>query len=74
MDIAEKSQLLAEMLEVDVSEIQPEAELTSFDMWDSMAALSLIALLEEHFGRADVDGGLIRKMKKIADVFNVMEK
>jgi acyl carrier protein len=74
MDIAEKSQLLAEMLEVDVSEINAEAALDSFASWDSMAALSLIALLEEHFGRADVDGGLIRKMKTIDDVFKVMEK
>jgi hypothetical protein len=39
-----------------------------------MAALSLIALLEEHFGRSDIDGTQIRQMKKVSDIFEVMER
>ena len=73
MDIAEKNRLLAEMLEVDASEVHADRELESFSTWDSMATLSLIALLEEHFGRADIDGTQIRHMKKIDDIFKVME-
>ena len=74
MDIAEKTRLLAEMLEVDASEVHADTELESFSTWDSMAALSLIALLEEHFGRSDIDGTQIRHMKKVDDIFKVMEK
>jgi len=74
MDIIEKSRLLADMLEVDIAEIRADATLESFAMWDSMTTLSLIALLEEYFGRKDVDGVSIQEMKKIEDVFTVMEK
>jgi acyl carrier protein len=72
MDIAQKTRLLAEMLEVDVSEVQADRDLESFSNWDSMAALSLIALLEEYFGRSDVDGTQIRHMKRVDDIFKVM--
>lgn len=74
MDIAEKTRLLAEMLEVDASEVQAERELESYATWDSMATLSLIALLEEHFGRSDIDGTQIKHMKHVGDIFKVMEK
>jgi acyl carrier protein len=74
MDIAEKTRLLAEMLEVDISEVKADKELESLSSWDSMAALSLIALLEEHFGRSDIDGTQIRHMKKVDDIFKVMER
>jgi acyl carrier protein len=74
MDIAEKTRLLAEMLEVDISEVQADKQLESLSNWDSMAALSLIALLEEHFGRSDIDGTQIRQMKKVSDIFEVMER
>lgn len=74
MDIAEKTRLLADMLEVDVSEIDAGTQLDSLATWDSMAALSLIVLLEEHFGRADIDGNQIKHMKTVGDIFKVMEK
>jgi acyl carrier protein len=74
MDIAEKTRLLAEMLEVEISEVQADKRLESLSNWDSMAALSLIALREEHFGRSDIDGAQIREMKKVSDIFEVMER
>jgi acyl carrier protein len=74
MDIAEKTRLLAEMLEVDISEVQADKQLESLSNWDSMAALSLIALLEEYFDRSDIDGTQIRQMKKVGDIFEVMER
>jgi len=74
MENAVKIQLLAEMLEVDTSEISSETELDSIPTWDSMAALSLIALLEEHFDRSDIDGNQIKNFKRIGDILNVMEK
>jgi acyl carrier protein len=74
MDVIEKTVLLAEMFEVDVSQINGDTILESIPTWDSMAVLSLIALLEENFGRTDIDGREISQMKFIKDIFKVMEK
>lgn len=73
MDIIEKTQLLAEMLEVSASSINAATLLDSIPTWDSMAALSLIILLEENFGRMDIDGSQLKNMKTVEDIFNVME-
>ena len=73
MDIIEKTQLLAETLEVSPSSINAATLLDSIPTWDSMAALSLIILLEEKFGRVDIDGSQIKNMKTIEDIFKVME-
>lgn len=73
MDATEKTRLLAEMLEVDVSEIKADTLLESIPAWDSMAVLMLISLLEEYFGRSDIDGREISQMKTIEHIFKVME-
>lgn len=73
MDIAQKSQLVAELLDVDVSEINGEKSLDQFDTWDSMAALSLIVMLDEHFHRSDIDGQRIKSFKTVNDLFHIME-
>lgn len=74
MDIEKKVRLLAEILEVDTTEIKADFRLDAYPTWDSMAVLSLMDLLEEHFSRSDVDGSQIRNMKKVEDVFKLMEK
>jgi len=74
MNVDKKTSLLAEMFEVDASEINSDTLLESIPTWDSMAVLSLIALLEEYFGRSDIDGQEISQFKTIEDIFKVMEK
>ena len=74
MDVDKKTKLLAEMFEVDALEINSDTLLESIPTWDSMAVLSLIALLEEYFGRSDIDGREISQFKTIEDIFKVMEK
>lgn len=74
MDIKQKVKLLSELLEVEVEEVKPEKLLDSFAGWDSMTALSLIAMLEEHFDRSDIDGSLIKKITIVQDILNLMEK
>lgn len=74
MDISEKIKLLADILEVDAEGIDANQMLDSIPTWDSMAALSLIAMLEEHFNRSDIDGNLIKRMVSVQDILNVMEK
>lgn len=39
---------MAEILEED--SVQPNAKLTSFEAWDSLAQLSIIALADENYG------------------------
>lgn len=74
MNDIEKIKLLADMLEITPAELNADTALDSLTNWDSMAALSLIALLEEHFDRADIDGSQIKHMKKVAEILEIMEK
>ena len=40
---------IAEILEVDVDDIQSSDELKSFDSWDSLSSLSIISFVEEDY-------------------------
>ena len=74
MDIEGKMCLIAELLEEEVSVISPATELAAMDYWDSMAALSLIVLLEENFGRTDISSDKIKTMTTVQHILDVMEK
>lgn len=67
-----KIELIAEILDVDTDEISPEMSLDSFD-WDSVAALSFIAMMDEEFNKA-VKGADIKKLVTIQDVLDLMEE
>lgn len=73
MKLEEKIRLLADMFEVDPSEINPDTPLDSIPSWDSMTALSLIVLLEDQFGKTEVDGGQIKNFKTINEILSQME-
>lgn len=74
MNIEEKMSMIAELLEEEVSAISSATELTAMDYWDSMAALSLIVLLEENFGRTDISSDKIKTMTTVQHILDVMEK
>ena len=67
-----KLELIAEILDVDVSELSPEMELDSFD-WDSVAGLSFIAMVFENFNKA-VKGADLKKLVTIQDALDMMEE
>ncbi len=67
----DKIKLLEEMFETDVGSIKPETELENLT-WDSMAMLSLIALVNEHFGKR-LTGTQLKSFKKVQDVLSAME-
>lgn len=67
-----KIELIAEILDVDTDEISPEMSLDSFD-WDSVAALSFIAMMDEEFNKS-VKGADIKKLVTIQDVLDMMEE
>lgn len=66
----EQMELLEEMFEVDAGTMKPETALDTLP-WDSMAMLSLIALVNEHYGKR-IAGAQIKGFKTIADILAVM--
>ncbi|MDD2598652.1 MAG: phosphopantetheine-binding protein [Kiritimatiellae bacterium] len=72
MTQTEKIEALEEMFEVDAGVITPETKMDDLP-WDSVAMLSLIALVNESFGRR-LSGAQLRSFKVIQDVLDVMEQ
>lgn len=67
----EKIVLLEEMLELEDGELTEETVLEDLDCWDSMAAIELIALVDEKFGKA-LKGQQIRQFKTVEDILDIM--
>ncbi len=51
MKTTEFIDILKESLEIDDSEVLEDTDLKSLDNYDSLAILSIIALIDEHFGK-----------------------
>lgn len=62
---------LAEILEVDVDKIQPDFMFS--DLWDSLAVVSTIALVDDCYG-VILSGDDLKKCEKVSDVLNLIEK
>lgn len=63
------TELLAEALEVDVSQISVDTDYKNHEKWDSLAALSLITAIEDEFGLVLSDSDL----KKLTTVQNLSD-
>jgi acyl carrier protein len=72
MDIKEKIALLEDMLELDEGTLKAETQLDELEEWDSLAGVSLVALVDEHFSKK-VTGQAIKAFKTVQDILNVME-
>jgi len=74
MDKNEKIKLFSEdvLMAGDIA-LDEDTLLESLSEWDSMAALSLIAMLEEKFSRVDIGGEEISGLIKVSDVLVLME-
>lgn len=68
----EKLEKLADILDLDVEEIDENGVLADIEEWDSVATLSFIAMMDEEFGKA-VKGSEIRAYVTVQDVLNAME-
>jgi acyl carrier protein len=62
---------LAEILEVNVKEIQPDFVLG--ELWDSLAIVSTIALVDDCHGVV-LEGDDLHKCEKISDILNLISK
>lgn len=72
MNNEEKMNLMAEILEMDVSEISPTTKLADLDAWDSVAALAFIAMMDEKFKKT-MKGSELRAFEIVQDALNVMQ-
>lgn len=71
MTLEEKQEALADILDCAPEELTPGAELSALP-WDSMARVSLIALVRTRFGRK-VTSAELDAFRTVGDVFEVME-
>ena len=72
MELKEKLALIEEAIDVDEGTFTPETILADVDEWDSVAAISYIALLDEEFG-VSISAKEIKSFKTVADAISYMK-
>jgi acyl carrier protein len=72
MDLKTKLDLLEDMLDLDQGSLEVTTKLETLDDWDSVAAISLIALIDEHFDKV-ITGAMIKEFKTVQDIIDIME-
>lgn len=73
MKLKEKLALLEETLDTEEGALLPETLLEDLDEWDSIAALSLIAMLDDNFERT-ITGDEIKALETVEDILSYMER
>ena len=73
MTSEKKIELLADILDVEAEKLTPETRLVDMNEWDSIAALSFIAMMDEEFGK-EFKGADVKKIVTVQDALNVMEE
>lgn len=73
MERNEKLEIIADILEVDVEDVKEDMLLEDFETWDSVAVLSVIAMMDEKFGKYP-HASEIRQYIKVSDLMDHMEK
>ena len=71
MENREKIAKLEEMMELEEGSLTEETLLDDVDEWDSVAAISYIALLDEEFG-VSISAKEIKSFKTVADAISYM--
>lgn len=72
MDLREKLALIEEVLDVEAGALTPETLLADVEEWDSIAALSLIVMLDEKFEKT-VSGAQIKALASVSDILAYMD-
>ena len=72
MNLQEKLALIEEVLDVEAGSLTQETMLADVEEWDSIAALSLIVMLDEKFEKT-VSGAQMKAMASISDILAYME-
>lgn len=72
MDISSKLALIEECMDIDEGTLKPEDQLSDFEEWDSVTALSIIAMVDEQFGKT-LTGDELKEARTVADLIAMME-
>ncbi len=72
MNDQEKLECIAESVEMDVSEINPDTVLAEMENWDSVAVLSIISVINEKFNKFP-SAAEILKYTTVGDLMNAMQ-
>ena len=74
MEIKDFIQNFADQLDdTDAETLTPETEFRELDDWSSLAALSIIAMVDEEYG-VSIASEAFRQAKTIQDLFNQINK
>lgn len=71
MELKEKLALIEEALDTEEGVLSPESVLDDLDEWDSISALSLIVMFDEHFNKT-ITGAEIKELNTVADILAYM--
>lgn len=71
MTTQEKMMEIADILEMEVSELSEDMVLSDIETWDSMAILSIIAVINDRFNKFP-NASEIRSYKTIRDLMDAM--
>ncbi|WP_010245566.1 acyl carrier protein [Acetivibrio cellulolyticus] len=72
MTIDEKLNLLEEVLDIEKGTLGEDIELNRLGEWDSMAAISVIAMFDESFGQT-ITTREVKGFKTVKDITDMME-
>ena len=72
MNLQEKLALIEEVLDVETGSLTPETLLAVVGEWDSIAALSLVVMLDEKFEKT-VSGVQIKALASVNDILDYMD-
>ena len=72
MNLQEKLALIEEVLDVETGSLPPETLLAEVGEWDSIAALSLVVMLDEKFEKT-VSGVQIKALASVNDILDYMD-
>lgn len=72
MTIKEKLNCLEELFDIEKDTLSEETELDQISQWDSMAAITLIAMFDDIFGKS-ITHAQVKGFKNIKDIINEME-
>lgn len=72
MSSAEFITQFANAIEVDPGSIQPGTEFKSLDTWDSLCALSIIAMVDEEY-QVTLGGQDLESSNTVADIWTLIE-
>lgn len=72
MELTKKLSLIEEILDVEEGSLTAETPLDSVEEWDSIARLSLIAMLDDEFGKS-ISSKELKALRTVADILAYME-